>query len=65
MPSKLKYRNAKFMYRWHLTKEQQVKAVMMELRRFLTEKCLNGQEWWNCILNTYLWHIKEKKRTKY
>jgi len=21
MPSKLKYRNAKFMYRWHLTKE--------------------------------------------
>jgi len=40
--SKLKYRNAKFMYRWYLTEEQQVRAVIMELGRFLTEKCLNG-----------------------
>jgi len=33
----------------------------MKSRRFFTEECLNGQEWWNCILNTYLWYIKEKK----
>jgi len=37
----------------------------MELGRFLTEECLNGQEWWNCILSTCLWHIEIKKRTKY
>jgi len=41
MPSKLKYRNNKFIYRWHLIKEQQVKAIIIELGRFLTEECLN------------------------
>jgi len=54
MPSELKYRNTKFMYKWYLTKKQQVGVVIMEFKRFLTEECLNGQEWWNCILNTYL-----------
>jgi len=42
MPSELKYRNAKFIYRWYLIKKQQVRAVMMELGRVLTEECLNG-----------------------
>ena len=37
----------------------------MQLRRFLTRECLLGQEWWNYPNNHYLWHIKEKKRTKY
>jgi len=41
IPSELKYRNAKFIYRWHPTKEQQVRAVMMELGRFFTKECLN------------------------
>jgi len=54
MPSELKYRNAKFMHGWHPTEEQQVGAIIMELGRFLTKECLNGQEWWNCILNTCL-----------
>jgi len=40
--SELKYRNAKFIYRWYLTEEQQVRAIIMELGRFLTEKYLNG-----------------------
>jgi len=54
MLSELKYRNAKFMYRWHPIKKQQVRVVMIELGRFLTKKCLNGREWWNCIISTYL-----------
>jgi len=32
------------MHRWHPTKEQQVKAIIIELGRFFTKKCLNGQE---------------------
>jgi len=44
MPSELKYKNTKFMHRWHLTKEQQVKAIIMELGRFLTKEYLNGRE---------------------
>jgi len=32
------------MHRWHLTKEQQVKIVIMEPGRFLTKEYLNGQE---------------------
>ena len=42
MPSELKYKNAKFMHRWYLTEEQQVRAVIMEPGRFLTKECLNG-----------------------
>ena len=38
---------------------------MIELRRFFTKECLNRQEQWNYILNTYLQYIKEKKKTKY
>ena len=30
MPSKLKYRNTKFIYGWHLIEKQQVKIIMME-----------------------------------
>ena len=45
MPSEVKYRNANYIYRWHLTEKQRVGAIIMELRRFLTEECLNGQEW--------------------
>ena len=45
MPSELKYKNTNFIYKCHLTKKQQVRVIMMKLRRFLIEKCLNGQEW--------------------
>jgi len=41
MPSEIKYRNANYIYRWHLAKEQQVGAIIMELGRFLTEEYLN------------------------
>jgi len=44
MPSELKYKNTKFIYRWHLTEEQQVRAVMIELERVLTKEYLNGRE---------------------
>jgi len=44
MPSEAKYRNANYIYRWHLAEEQQVKAIIIELGRFLTKECLNGQE---------------------
>jgi len=54
MLSKLKYKNAKFIHRWHPTKEQQVRAVMMELGRFFTKEYLNGREWWDCIVSTCL-----------
>jgi len=42
--SKAKYKNANYIYRWHLAKEQQVGVIIMELGRFFTEECLNGQE---------------------
>jgi len=42
MPSKAKYRNANYMYGWHLAEKQQVGAIIIELGRFLTEEYLNG-----------------------
>jgi len=42
MLSEEKYRNANYMYRWHLAKKQQVGVIIMELGRFFTEECLNG-----------------------
>jgi len=41
MPSEAKYRNADYMYRWHLAKKQQVGAIIIELGKFLTKECLN------------------------
>jgi len=43
--SEAKYKNANYMHRWHPTKEQQVRAIIIKLGRFLIEECLNGQEW--------------------
>jgi len=54
MLSKVKYRNTDYIYGWHLAKRQQMGVIIMELERFFTEKCLNRQEWWNCIASTYL-----------
>jgi len=65
MLSEAKYRNANYMYGWHLAEKQRVGAIMMELRRFFTEECLNRREWWNCIISTCLWYIEIKKRTKH
>jgi len=39
--NELKYRNAEFMHRWYPTKEQQVRAVIIELGRFFTKEYLN------------------------
>jgi len=45
IPSELKYRNADYIYRWHPAEKQQVGAIIIKPGRFLTEECLNGQEW--------------------
>jgi len=45
MLSKAKYRNANYIYGWHLAKKQWVGAIIMELGRFLTKECLNRWEW--------------------
>jgi len=42
--SEVKYRNTNYIYRWHLAEKQQVRTIIMELRKFLTKECLNGQE---------------------
>jgi len=39
--SEAKYRNANYMYRWHLAKKQRVGAIIIELGRFLIKECLN------------------------
>jgi len=39
--SKAKYRNANYMYKWHLAEKQRVGAIIIELGRFLTEEYLN------------------------
>jgi len=54
MPSEIKYKDIKFIYRWHLITEQQVGALVMELGRFFIKECLNRKKWWDCILNIYL-----------
>ena len=41
IPSELKYRNADYMYRWHLAEKQQVGVIIIKLGRFLIEECLN------------------------
>ena len=61
----LKYRNAKYMYRQHLTEQQDKVDLILKPGRFLIEECLDRQQWWDCLENICLWHIKNKKQTKY
>ena len=61
----LKYRNAKYLYRWHLIKVQAKGDLILKPGRFVIEECLNGQQWWEYLENMCLQHIKEKKQTKY
>ena len=37
----LKYRNAKYIYRWHLLEIQNKVDLIFKLGRFLIEECLN------------------------
>ena len=37
----LKYRNAKYIYRWHLLKQQDKVDLILKPERFLIEECLN------------------------
>ena len=37
----LKYRNAKYIHRWHLLKQQDKVDLILKLGRFLIEKCLD------------------------
>ncbi len=39
---KKQYRNAKFIYSWHLILEQILGELIIELGRFLTKICLRG-----------------------
>ena len=61
----LKYRNAKYIYRQHLTEQQNKVDLILKPEQFLIEEYLNRQQWWDCLKNIYLWHIKDKKQTKY
>ena len=61
----MKYKDTKFIYGWHLVTKQQIKVLIIELGRFFIEECLNKREWWDCILNIYLWYIKDKKYIKH
>ena len=38
---KLKYKNAKYIYRWYLTESQIEGDLILKLGRFLIEECLN------------------------
>ena len=40
--NKLKYRNAKYIYKWHLTENQIEEDLTLKLGRFLIEECLKG-----------------------
>ena len=40
-PEDLKYRNAKYIYRWHLIEQQDKVDLILKLERFLAEKCLD------------------------
>ena len=53
------------MYGWYLVKLQKTGIIVIQLRKFLTQKCLQGQKQWNYLENHYPWHIEEKKRTYY
>ena len=37
----LKYRNAKYMHRWHLSEQQDKVDLILKLGRVLIEKCLD------------------------
>ena len=37
----LKYRNAKYIYSWHLLKKQDKVDLILKLGRFLIKECLN------------------------
>ena len=38
---KLKYRNARYIYRWYLIESQTEGALTLKLGKFLIEECLN------------------------
>ena len=40
-PKDLKYRSAKYIYRWHPIEEQNKVNLILKLKRFLIEECLN------------------------
>ena len=56
-----KYRNAKYIYRWHLVDNTELNKLILQLGRYLTEEYLEGRQQWECLENIYLQYIKEKK----
>ena len=57
----LKYKNAKYIYGWHLLEQQDKVDLILKPRQFFMENCLNRQQWWDCLENICLQYIKEKK----
>ena len=49
-----RYWNIKFIYGWHLILKQILGELTMEPKKFLMEACLRGQQWWECLRNSYL-----------
>ena len=41
-PKEQRYKNAKFIYGWHLMPDQEKKNLIIKLSRFLTEKYIKG-----------------------
>ena len=53
------------MHRWYPIKVQYLGQLTVTPEKFITEKCLNGQQWWEYIENYCPWHVQEKIDKKY
>ena len=65
IPDERKYRNAKYIYRWYLVDNTELNELTLQPGRYLTEECLDGRQWWECLESIYLQYIEDKKRTRY
>ena len=62
---KRKYRNTKYIYRWHLVDNIELNKLILQPGRYLTEEYLEGRQQWECLENIYLQYIEDKKQTRY
>ena len=53
------------MYRQHPTTEQNSEWLTVEPKRFITEECLNRQQWSEYTKNYCPWHVQKKIDKKY
>ena len=50
------------MHSWHPAKPQKIGIIVMQFKKFFTQKCLQGWEQWNYLKNHCLQYIEKKKR---